>query len=464
MIEPEKSTTGSDVRAAQLLKGKSVWAFPVVVGSVLIMLMTLVYFGAIVDPADHLHGLPVLIVDQDAGAASASGKTALGQQVVAALTHTQAVTDRLSLQVVTLDQADTQMNKGADYVTVVIPSSFTAFTLALVKPPGPTHGSATLPTIELLTNGRAGSLGVSLALAVLQPALTEVSKTVGAHLKAAVPSSDQGTAPVNTALLANPVTISSVAYRPLPAHAGLGLSAFYMALLIMMCGFLGATIVNTAVDAALGYAISEVGPWWSQKIPRHISRWQTLLAKWAVAVPSTLLFTGLLLAVAAGILRMDAPHLWELWLFAWFAAAVISIGTLALMAALGAVGQLVALLLFVYLGLASSGGTIPLQALGGFFRFVANFEPLRQIFGAVRAILYFNAFGDAGLDRGLLFAAIGLVLWVVVGAGVTIWYDRKGLDRIEPELMEYVQLSAHAYGERDPGSGGVEGPTTAGNE
>jgi hypothetical protein len=40
---------------------------------------------------------------------------------------------------------------------------------------------------------------------------------------------------------------------------------------------------------------------------------------------------------------------------------------------------MLALLVFIYLGLASSGGTVPLQALPGFYRFVASFEPLRQI-------------------------------------------------------------------------------------
>jgi hypothetical protein len=255
-----------------------------------------------------------------------------------------------------------------------------------------------------------------------------------------------------------------VPYLPLPAHSGLGLSAFYIALLIMMCGFLGATIVNTAVDAALGYATSEVGPWWSQRLPRRISRWQTLLVKWAVAVPSTLLFSGLLLAVAAGILRMDAPHLLALWLFAWFAAAVVAIGTLVLFAALGAVGQLLALLVFVYLALASSGGTVPLQALGGFYRFVANFEPLRQILGGVRAILYFNAAGDAGLERGLVLAAIGLVFWVVLGAAVTVWYDHKGLYRLQPEAMDYVHSAVRAYQDRGQDSEVVEDGVLPPNE
>ena len=97
----------------------------------------------------------------------------------------------------------------------------------------------------------------------------------------------------------------------------------------------------------------------------------------------TLVLTGLMLFTAVVILNMDAPHFASLWLLSWFAAAVIAIGTLVLFAALGTVGQLVALLVFVYLALASSGGTVPLDALSGFFRFFANFEPLRQILDGV---------------------------------------------------------------------------------
>ena len=38
-----------EVTAAQLLKARPVWATPVVVGSVLVTLMTLLYFGSIVE-------------------------------------------------------------------------------------------------------------------------------------------------------------------------------------------------------------------------------------------------------------------------------------------------------------------------------------------------------------------------------------------------------------------------------
>ena len=199
----------------------------------------------------------------------------------------------------------------------------------------------------------------------------------------------------------------------------------------MMCGFLSAVLINTFLDSDLGFAIKEMGPRWEQKPLQRISRWQTLLTKWLIAIPLTLLTTGVLMLVAAGILGMDAPHWFELWMYAWFAAVTIAAGTLVFFAALGSLGQLLALLAFVYLGLAwSSGGTIPVQALGGFFRFVANFEPLRQIVAAVRAVLYFNAAGDAGLNRALVLTALGLILWVATGAAITLWYDKRGFDRM----------------------------------
>jgi ABC-type multidrug transport system permease subunit len=178
-----------------------------------------------------------------------------------------------------------------------------------------------------------------------------------------------------------------------------------------------------------------------------ISRWQTLLAKWVMAVGMTVVLTGLMLGAAVGILGMDAPHFGSLWLLTWFAATVVALGTLVLFAALGTLGQLVALLVFVYLALASSGGTVPLEALSGFFRFFANFEPLRQILDGVRAILYFDARGAAGLTRAWVASALGLVFWIVIGTGVTIWYDRKRLYRMPPELMAYIDRAVAEYRE-----------------
>lgn len=239
--------------------------------------------------------------------------------------------------------------------------------------------------------------------------------------------------------------VKQVAYRPLPARSGLGLSAFYIAVLITFCGFLAGVIVHNSLDAALGYATIELGPRWRQLQPTSISRWHTLLAKWAVVVPVTLLFTWLMLFVATVVLSMDTPHFMALWSLAWLSALAIGIGTVTLFAALGTPGQIAALLIFVYLALASSGGTVPLEALGGVFHLLAEFEPMRQIVAGTRSILYFDASGAAGLTRGFVRASAGLLFWVTVGAAVTRWYDRKGLHRASPALLDHIDTSVWEF-------------------
>jgi hypothetical protein len=143
----------------------------------------------------------------------------------------------------------------------------------------------------------SGSIGVSLAAGVVQPAVSAVSKNIGFS----VADVDRHERPVQRGAegpARRTLSLSTVQYRPLPSHAGLGLSTFYGGLLVMMCGFLGATIINSSVDAGLGYATSEVGPWWRQRLPLSTTRRQTLLAKWALAVPVMLVFTGVLLGGA----------------------------------------------------------------------------------------------------------------------------------------------------------------------
>jgi YhgE/Pip-like protein len=394
-VNPQQPT---DARASHVLRAPSAWLPPLVLVALLVLTMTLVYFGSVVNPTGHLHGLPVAVVNDDAGVTAGGRRVNLGDRIAAALTGAPAVTSRLALRVATMHDATGRMDVGKEFAAVVIPSGLTAALLAHRQPP---------PAIELLTNPRAGNLGVSLATGVLSPALDEIRQ----HLP-------------------GPVGVTVVPYRPLPSHTALGLSAFYISLLTIFCGFLGAVVVHASVDAVLGYAPTEIGPMWRQRPLVRISRVQTLLAKWAIAVPLALVLTGIMLGAAILVLGMDDPHFWELWLLAWFAAAVVAIGTLVLFAALGTLGQLAALLVFVYLALASSGGTVPLQALSGFFRFLANFEPLRQVLDGVRAILYFDGSGEAGLTRALVASSIGLVFWLAVGAAVTIWYDRRGLDRL----------------------------------
>jgi uncharacterized phage infection (PIP) family protein YhgE len=438
-------TGGPRMRWTDPFRVPSVWLPPVVLVAILILVMTLVYFGSVVNPAAHLHGLPVAVVDQDTGGDIAGRRVDFGERLAAGLIRSPAVSSRLGLHPLTLALTKRRMGIGKEYAAIVIPPGFTQSLLTVAGVPSTSPRATVKPTVELLSNPRAGSLAVSLATAVAQPALADASREVGQQLVAL--SSTGNAKNAESLLLSDPITLSTVPYRPLPSHSALGLSAFYIALLTTFCGFLGGVIVTTSIDAVLGYATTEIGPMWGQRQPVAISRWHTLLAKWVMATGLTVVLTGLMLGVAVGILNMNSPDFWLLWLLTWFAATVVAIGTLVLFAALGTVGQIVALLVFVYLALASSGGTVPLDALSGFFRFLANFEPLRQILNGTRAILYFGASGKAGLTRAWVASGLGLLFWMALGILVTTWYDRKHLDRMPPELMAYVDRAVLAYRE-----------------
>jgi YhgE/Pip-like protein len=434
------------VRARHLLRIRAVWLIPLAVASVVVAVMTALYIGSVVNPLAHLRGLPVAVVNQDRGATAAGQHLDAGRQVQAGLMASPTVSGKLRLEVLTLSQAEQAMGRDGLYATLVIPPGFSASLLnvAGLHVPGAAAGAA--PQVVILTNERAGTEGASLATGILQPALAAASHQIGRHLIALTPPGALTDA--TRVLLASPVTVTTAQYRPLPANTALGLSAFYIALLTIMCGFLGATIVNAVVDSALGYSTNEIGPHWRLRQPVPINRWQTLLMKWAVVAALTAMLTALMLAIAAGALGMDAPYPALLWLYTWLCAASVGAGTIALFAVAGSYGQLIGLLVFVYAGLASAGGTTPVEALPSFLHALSYIEPLRQVLAGTRSILYFGAQGVADLTRGTLAAALGLVFWLAIGTAIVKWYDRKRLYRLHPDLLAHVSKTVQDLNHR----------------
>jgi YhgE/Pip-like protein len=401
-----------------------------------VALVVTIYLGSVVNPTGHLHGLPVLLVDQDTDANEAGRHLDVGADVVSALERTPAVSGRLALRRVSLGEAHRLMDEGKAYATVVLPATLSSSVLLAAGAPGQSSAPAQA-TIALEENQRLGSLGVNLAAGVLTPALAEISERIGREISPSGSASTKGN-PVLAAHLADPVSLRTVTYRPLPDHSALGLSAFYIALLSILAGFIAGTLINNSIDSALGYASTELGPRWTHKRPIAISRRQTFLAKWATAALIVPILTAIVMAIAVGALDMYAPHVMLLWVVGTLAALMIATGTLALLAVFGSIGQLLAMLLLIYLSLASSGGTVPPQALPGVFNAVGKVEPLRQVLGGTRAILYFDARGSAGLTHSLIVLACELLFWALVGLLVTGLYDRRKLDRISPATLAAV--------------------------
>jgi YhgE/Pip-like protein len=424
------------------------------IAAVMVGLITTFYIASVVDPIAHLHDLPVLVVNEDNGATIGGQRLDIGHQVAAGLRGSHVITSHLQLINADLPRAKQTMDDNNAYATVVIPPNFTSALLTVSGVPLPRPASAR-PTIDILTNDRSGTLGVGLATGFLEPGLGIASKQIGAQLLARLPAG--ASTPATRAMLSDPVVVTTTRYRPLPPHSGLGLSAFYIALLTLTCGFLVGTIVHNGVDSGLGYATTESGPRWRQSQPLPINRWQTLLVKWAVVAVLAAVVSAVILAVAAGALRMDAPNLTLLWLFMWLCAVSVAAGTIVLFAVVGSFGQLLALLIFVYLGLASAGGTVPVQALPGPLRVISPVDPLREILAGTRSILYFNAQADTGLTGGVVAAALGLVFWLVVGTAVVRWYDRRGFERLSPELLAHIGESVAQFRAKQAASSAESG-------
>lgn len=115
------------------------------------------------------------------------------------------------------------------------------------------------------------------------------------------------------------------------------------------------------------------------------------------------------------------------------AIAATGIGGLTLLAVFGTPGMLLVTLVFIGMTVPTASATTPIQALPGFYRFLAEVEPLRQITGGVRSILHYGAQGDAGLARGRVMTAVGLIAAALFGFGVTGWYDHRGPHRVPAE-------------------------------
>lgn len=220
-----------------------------------------------------------------------------------------------------------------------------------------------------------------------------------------------------------------------------GLSAFYYALLLLLAGFTGSIVVSTLVDSMLGYVPAEFGPVYRFAEQVNISRFRTLLVKWAVMVVLALLTSGVYLAIAHG-LGMPIPLGWQVWLYGVFAIIAVGVTSSSLIAVLGSMGLLVSMLIFVILGLPSAGATVPLEAVPAFFRWLAQFEPMHQVFLGVRSLLYLNGNADAGLSQALTMTSIGLIIGLLLGGFITHLYDRSSFHRI-PGAVEMAIAVEH---------------------
>lgn len=425
----------SGIPPFRVLCAKPLWIANGLITGVLALLFTVFYVGANIDPVDHMKDLPVGLVNADKGAAVGGRQVNLGAQISDSITKSTASGDKIDWKVMDEKEMKEELGTGKLYGALVVPADFTSSTVALTG--AATTGTPARPTLTVLTNQSAGSVGSGLARTATTQAAENASLQVGRELNAQGGSGQAKLPAAARVLLADPAAVTVKDGHPLDAHSGLGLTAFYYALVLVVCGMLSANVISGQVDHALGYTHNDMGPLRLHRPLIRATRVQTLAVAGTLMAGLSLVMGTLVMAGAVGLMGMDASHLPLLWLYSVCAIAVTGIGALTLLAVFGTPGMLVVTLVFIGMAVPTANATTPLQALPGFYRFLAEFEPLRQIAGGIRAILYYDAQADAGLTRGWVMMAVGLAAAALFGFGVTGWYDRKGLHRIpagtEPE-------------------------------
>ncbi|WP_435056365.1 YhgE/Pip domain-containing protein, partial [Streptomyces venezuelae] len=414
-----------------MLRRPKLWIGTGLIAAVVSMLFALLYVGGNVNPRGNLRDLPVALVNSDGGADMGGRHVNLGEQVVAGIQKAAKGDKSIDWQVVTREEADKRLGRGKVFGALVIPADYSATVAALTAPqPAPQGKAAAPPTLTVLTNQAAGSIGSSMSSQAAQKAAHAASAQIGQEL---LKQAGAQKTPLPTAAqlkLADPVTVNVADGHPVGSRSAMGLSAFYYALVLVVCGMLGANVVNSQVDTALGYLHTDYGPVRKREPVQHTSRVRTLAIGIVLMLGLSLVMGTLVEVATVGILDMDASHLGLLWLYSVATIAVVGVGSLALFAAFGTPGMLLATIVFVAMAVPSSGATVPVQALPGFFRALSEFEPLRQITEGLRSLLYYGAQADAGLTRAWASMGVALVAALAFGFAVTRLYDRKGLHRI----------------------------------
>jgi hypothetical protein len=319
----------------------------------------------------------------------------------------------------TAQEQATAMEEDRVAGAVVIPAEFDR-SIASLRPGAP--GVATRPTVSIAVNAGDGGLSNGLVIGNVTPLLRGVAHGLGDQLTAA--SGGAALPAANAALLADPFEVVSAPYSPLPDNSGLGTSAFYYSLILILLSFIGASLVGPLVDSSLGVIPSEIGPLVARQPYTAVSRRATFLGKAAILVLAAP-FAALALQLVAASFGVGASDFFGLWLYSTAAVMAVGVSALAVFAALGpGIGSIVNTLFFVALAMVSSGGIVPLEATPPFFGWVSQIAPFRYVIDGVRSLFYFDGNLAAGLRVAWFSVAIGGIAGLLVGLVITTFYDR----------------------------------------
>lgn len=436
----------------------------------LFFLLSFMYLGGTADPQANARHIPVVVVDEDRGAQLetpvGTRGLAVGSQIVGGLLKNNDW-ERIRLHVVGPEAAEEGLRDGSYFGRIQIPADLSERVAGLIGAAATEAGEgaepAAPPTISVEYSPRVSivSSQVMHTIAdVMQESLRDrMGTTVLENSQLLAEAEGRSIDSAAAMALADPVRIDVSEWNALPEGVSNASLPMFYALVVILAGFTGAMVISALLDARLGFIPLEIGP-----IALHVhvapfGRLQTLVRKWVVTAVTAPLVSGMTLWVAhvLGVTGFDPWHLF------WFAnLVIISVGVCAhtVIAVIGNAGLLVNLVIFVVLGIPTSGGATPTQMLPQIFVWIGSIQPMHQAYLGLRSIMFFDSSWNADLGRAVWVLTAWLAAGVVLGIVVMLAYERMGLPR--QAVAERVPVGSPPPGLRSGRAVGVADPSPTG--
>lgn len=415
----------------------SAGAIAVVCG--LFFLLSFMYLGGTADPQAHARHVPVAVVNEDAGATLETPigprNIDVGTQITAGLLQNNDW-EKLRLHIVDPAEAEAGLRDGSYFGAVRIAPELSRQVVDLVEAAATEAGDAGEPpqraSVTLQYSPRVSIVSGQVMNTVADRMQSSLHENLGGRLlsdsRMLAEADDRRIGAAAALALEYPVQVDVVEWNPLPDGVTNASLPMFYALIVILAGFTGAMIISNLLDARLGFIPLEIGPLALHVHVAPFGRLQTIFRKWAVTVVTAPLVSVSCLWVAdiIGVTGYDA---WDMF---WFSnLVIISVGVCAhaILAAIGNAGLLVNLVLFVVLGIPTSGGATPTQMLPQVFVAIGSLQPMHQAYLGLRSIMFFDSSWGAGLGHAVWVLVGWCVAGIVLGVAVTLLYERMGLRR-----------------------------------
>ena len=401
----------------KMLGSPKAWA-PLLAVVLLALFYFLVNFGAARSPVENTRDLPVAIVNEDVGAESGGEHVELGEEVLKGATASEEIGDKVEwTQLSSRQGALYGIAEGRYYGALVIPRDYSRSVAELLADPTGREPAR----IEILANPSAGPFASRAVEEILTGIVRSTSRTTSERITGVLEARGVRISPQRAAVLGEPVVAKLTNAQPTGENSGRGLMPFYLVFTALILGFIGANAIYGGLAAMVEALAVRTG--------RVASRVEFIFAATVLGLVLALLLGAVEALVAFGFYGVHHEvGVFYTFLFLALVAAVSLFLALVLLAALGPRGGiLTGSLLIISVGLATSGGTMPVENLPAFFRALSGVLPFQYMTEGTRALLFYGGRLDAGLGDALRVLLVYLVGAALLGGSISLVRDRLAL-------------------------------------